>query len=152
MNSLFLTATSTIKEIEKVPEHSVKELLDKSHMNIQLEDAIIFGIKLVVIYIIVRVLAAIAKYLFRHTMRKQAEKGMDVTKVMFLRQIVVTAIYIIGCASFLSLIPGMEKISNSILASAGILAMAVGLASQEALSNIVGGLFIIFTRPFKVGI
>lgn len=151
MNSLFLTATSTIKEIEKVPEHSVKELLDKSHMNIRLEDAIIFGIKLVVIYIIVRVLSAIAKYLFRHTMRKQAEKGMDVTKVMFLRQIVVTAIYIIGCASFLSLIPGMEKISNSILASAGILAMAVGLASQEALSNIVGGMFIIFTRPFKVG-
>ena len=76
---------------------------------------------------------------------------MDVTKVMFLKQIVVTAIYIIGCATFLSLIPGMEKISNSILASAGILAMAVGLASQEALSNIVGGLFIIFTRPFKVG-
>ena len=107
MNSLFLAATSTIKEIEKVPEHSVKELLDKSHMNIRLEDAIIFGIKLVVIYIIVRVLSAIAKYLFRHTMRKQAEKGMDVTKVMFLRQIVVTAIYIIGCASFLSLIPGM---------------------------------------------
>lgn len=151
MNSIFLAATSTIKEIEKVPEHSVKELLDKAHLNIRLEDAIIFGIKLVVIYIIVRVLSAIAKYLFRHTMRKQAEKGMDVTKVMFLRQIVVTAIYIIGCASFLSLIPGMEKISNSILASAGILAMAVGLASQEALSNIVGGLFIIFTRPFKVG-
>lgn len=45
----------------------------------------------------------------------------------------------------------MEKVSNSILASAGIMAMAVGLASQEALSNIVGGLFIIFSRPFKVG-
>ena len=45
----------------------------------------------------------------------------------------------------------MEKVSNSILASAGIMAMAVGLASQEALSNIIGGLFIIFSRPFKVG-
>lgn len=149
--NLMLAATSTVKELEKVPEHSLKELLDRAHLNIRLEDAIIFGIKLVVIYLIVRILTAITKYIFRHTMRKQAKKGMDVTKVMFLRQIVVTAIYIIGCATFLSLIPSMEKISNSILASAGILAMAVGLASQEALSNIVGGLFIIFTRPFKVG-
>lgn len=148
MHSLLLTSIETI---EKVPEHSLKHLLNEAHLNIKVEDAIIFGIKLAVIYLIVRVLTAVAKYIFRHTMRKQAEKGMDVTKVMFLKQIVVTAIYIIGCATFLSLIPGMEKISNSILASAGILAMAVGLASQEALSNIVGGLFIIFTRPFKVG-
>lgn len=151
MNSLLLAATATIKEIEKVPEHSLKHLLAEAHLNIKVEDAIIFGVKLVVIYLVVRILTAFAKYIFRHTMRKQAEKGMDVTKVMFLKQIVVTAIYIIGSATFLSLIPGMEKISNSILASAGILAMAVGLASQEALSNIVGGLFIIFTRPFKVG-
>ena len=151
INNLLLNASGSIKELERVPEHSLKELLDEAHLNIRLEDAIIFGIKLVVIYLIVRVLTATAKYIFRHTMRKQAERGMDVTKVMFLKQIVVTAIYIIGCATFLSLIPGMEKISNSILASAGILAMAVGLASQEALSNIVGGLFIIFTRPFKVG-
>ncbi len=147
MTNSFLSITS----IEKVPEHSLKHLLNEAHLNIKLEDAIIFGIKLVIIYLVVRILTALAKYIFRHTMRKQAEKGMDVTKVMFLKQIVVTAIYIIGCATFLSLIPGMEKISNSILASAGILAMAVGLASQEALSNIVGGLFIIFTRPFKVG-
>lgn len=151
MINFFLEATQSINELEKVPEHSLKHLMNEAHLNIRLEDAIIFGIKLVVIYIVVRVLTALAKYIFRHTMRKQAEKGMDVTKVMFLKQIVVTAIYIIGCATFLSLIPGMEKISNSILASAGILAMAVGLASQEALSNIVGGLFIIFTRPFKVG-
>ncbi|HCD77061.1 MAG TPA: mechanosensitive ion channel protein MscS [Prevotella sp.] len=151
MLKLFLAATQSIKELERVPEHSLKHLLNEAHLNIKLEDAIIFGIKLVVIYLVVRILTALAKYIFRHTMRKQAEKGMDVTKVMFLKQIVVTAIYIIGCATFLSLIPGMEKISNSILASAGILAMAVGLASQEALSNIVGGLFIIFTRPFKVG-
>ena len=151
MICLLLAAGESLTQLEKVPEHSLKHLLGKAHLNIGVEDAIIFGVKLVVIYLIVRVLTALTKYIFRHTMRKQAENGMDVTKVMFLKQIVVTAIYIIGCATFLSLIPGMEKISNSILASAGILAMAVGLASQEALSNIVGGLFIIFTRPFKVG-
>lgn len=66
---------NSISEIEKVPEHSLKHLLNEAHFNIKVEDAIIFGIKLVVIYLIVRILTAIAKYLFRHTMRKQAEKG-----------------------------------------------------------------------------
>lgn len=110
-----------------------------------------FLIKGALIYLFVRVLTAIVKYLFLRSQRRQGKIVLDETKLGFVRQIIVTAIYIIGVAAFLSLIPGMEKVSNSILASAGIMAMAVGLASQEALSNIVGGLFIIFSRPFKVG-
>lgn len=110
-----------------------------------------FLIKGALIYLFVRVITAIVKYLFLRSQRRQGKIVLDETKLGFVRQIIVTAIYIIGVAAFLSLIPGMEKVSNSILASAGIMAMAVGLASQEALSNIVGGLFIIFSRPFKVG-
>lgn len=112
---------------------------------------IIFCIKALLIFLFVKTLTGLTKYLFKRSMRKQGKIVLDETKVGFIKQMIVTAIYIIGVAAFLSLIPGMEKVSNSILASAGILAMAVGLASQEALSNIVGGLFIIFSRPFKVG-
>lgn len=110
-----------------------------------------FLVKGALIYLFVRALTALVKYLFLRSQRRQGKIVLDETKLGFVRQIIVTAIYIIGVAAFLSLIPGMEKVSNSILASAGIMAMAVGLASQEALSNIVGGLFIIFSRPFKVG-
>ncbi len=129
----------------------IMELLQSLHLNVRLEDALVFCAKAAVIYLFVRALTALVKYLFRRSLRRGGRLALDVTKVMFIRQMVVTAIYIIGSAAFLSLIPGMEKVSNSILASAGILAMAVGLASQEALSNIVGGLFIIFSQPFKVG-
>ncbi|MGM9705217.1 MAG: mechanosensitive ion channel family protein, partial [Prevotella sp.] len=109
-------------------------------------------IKAIIIYIFVRIVTGITKYLFNRSLKKQGKLVvLDETKTGFIRQMIVSAVYIIGCAAILSLIPGMEKISNSILASAGILAMAVGLASQEALSNIIGGLFIIFSRPFKVG-
>ena len=48
-------------------------------------------------------------------------------------------------------IPGLEKIGSSILASAGILTAAVALASQEALSNFIGGAFIVIGKPFKLG-
>lgn len=129
----------------------LNEIMRITFFGVSVDSMIRFCVKAVVIYLFVRLLTAFTKYLFRRSLRKQGKVVLDETKVMFIRQIVVTGIYIIGVAAFLSLIPGMEKVSNSILASAGILAMAVGLASQEALSNIVGGLFIIFSRPFKVG-
>lgn len=129
----------------------MKEILDTVVFGVSLKWVTTFLIKGVLIYLFVRLLTALVKYLFRRSQRRQGKIVLDETKVGFMRQIVVTAIYIIGGAAMLSLIPGMEKVSNSILASAGIMAMAVGLASQEALSNIVGGLFIIFSRPFKVG-
>ncbi len=127
------------------------ELLHYTVLGVSLESVIVFFIKAAVIYGFVRVLTAITKFLFKRSLKRQGKLALDETKVSFLRRIVVTAIYIIGISAFLSLIPGMEKVSNSILASAGILAMAVGLASQDALSNVIGGLFIIFSRPFRVG-
>lgn len=130
----------------------MKEVMDFAVFGITVRWMVTFCVKAAVIYLFVRVVTAFVKYLFRRSRRSQGKLVMlDETKTGFIRQMIVSAVYIIGCAAFLSLIPGMEKVSNSILASAGILAMAVGLASQEALSNIVGGLFIIFSRPFKVG-
>ena len=110
-----------------------------------------FVVKAGLIYLFIRILTALAKYFFRRSMRRDRKAILDDTKVGFVRHIVIAVIYVIGTTAILSLIPGMEKVSNSILASAGIVAMAVGLASQDALSNIVGGLFIVFSRPFRVG-
>lgn len=131
---------------------NLKEVMEFTVFGVSIGGFISFCIKAIIIYIFVRIVTGITKYLFNRSLKKQGKLVvLDETKTGFIRQMIVSAVYIIGCAAILSLIPGMEKISNSILASAGILAMAVGLASQEALSNIIGGLFIIFSRPFKVG-
>ena len=129
----------------------MKEMLDLTVFGLSLRWIVVFCVKAAVIYLFVRLVTAFIKYMFRRSLRRQGKLAVDETKAGFIRQIVVAVVYIIGAAAFLSLIPGMEKVSNSILASAGIGAMAVGLASQDALSNVVGGLFIIFSRPFKVG-
>ena len=130
---------------------NLKEMLDLTVFGLSLRWIVVFCVKAAVIYLFVRLVTAFIKYMFRRSLRRQGKLAVDETKAGFIRQIVVAVVYIIGVAAFLSLIPGMEKVSNSILASAGIGAMAVGLASQDALSNVVGGLFIIFSRPFKVG-
>lgn len=130
----------------------IDNILELSLFGITVRAVLRFCIKAALIYLFVRIVTTLVKYFFNRSLKKQGRLvALDETKRGFIRQMVVAAVYIIGCAAFLSLIPGMEKISNSILASAGIMAMAVGLASQEALSNIVGGMFIVFSRPFKVG-
>ena len=129
---------------------TMEEILNTVIFGVSVRWLVGFAIKGIIIYLFVRILTGVTKYLFRRSMRRQGKIILDETKVSFMRRIIITAIYIIGVAAFLSLIPGMEKVSNSILASAGIVAMAVGLASQDALSNVVGGMFIIFSHPFKL--
>ena len=130
---------------------TMEEILNTVIFGVSVRWLVGFAIKGIIIYLFVRILTGVTKYLFRRSMRRQGKIILDETKVSFMRRIIITAIYIIGVEAFLSLIPGMEKVSNSILASAGIVAMAVGLASQDALSNVVGGMFIIFSHPFKLG-
>lgn len=130
----------------------IEKIMEMSLFGISIHAVLRFCIKAAIIYLFVRIVTGLVKYFFNRSLKRQGRLvTLDETRTSFIRQMVVAAVYIVGCAAFLSLIPGMEKISNSILASAGILAMAVGLASQEALSNIVSGLFIVFSRPFKVG-
>lgn len=45
----------------------------------------------------------------------------------------------------------MENLMTTLLASGGILAVVIGLASQEAASNIVAGMMILFSKPFNIG-
>ena len=130
---------------------NVHEFLNNTILNISIEKLISFFIKALLIYGITQVAVSFTKYLFRRSKKKKKLAILDQTTSSFIQRLLVYTLYIIGMAIFLSLIPGMEKVSSSILAGAGIMAMAVGFASQEALSNFVSGLFIVFGKPFRIG-
>ena len=44
----------------------------------------------------------------------------------------------------------MKTLGHSILAGAGIISLVAGLASQQALSNIMSGFLIVLFKPFKI--
>ncbi len=68
--------------------------------------------------------------------------------ILRVKRIVIYCILTLGIlAQFASL----SLIFNSLLASGGILALTIGLASQEAAGNLIAGLFIIFYKPFRIG-
>lgn len=129
----------------------VKDILDFSILGISIKGPLIFFIKVIIIYAFCQTVVSIIKYLFRKSMKRKSKLSIDKTSAGFVQRMIVYTIYILGMVSVLAMIPGMKTVTNSILASAGILTAAVGLASQDALANIIGGVFIIFTKPFRVG-
>ena len=86
----------------------------------------------------------------RFLVRSARIMNNDPTKYKFLRHFLRAVIYITGFAWAISEVPYLKSVSSSLLAGAGVLAVAVGFASQQALSNIVSGLFIIIFKPFRI--
>lgn len=74
----------------------------------------------------------------------------DPTNYQFLRHAITAVIYTIGFGMAIFQIDALKAVAGSLLAGAGIVAVAVGFASQHALSNVVSGLFIILFKPYRI--
>lgn len=90
-------------------------------------------------------------FYFRFLKKNASVINSNPTTYTFLGHFVKAIIIIIGFGLALFHIPQFKTLATSMLAGAGILAVAVGLASQKALGNIVSGLFIVIFKPFKIG-
>ena len=72
------------------------------------------------------------------------------TTFKFIGHIARAIIYLTGFGMAINMIPQLKSVATSMFASAGILAVARGFASQNAFANIVSGIFIVIFKPFKV--
>ena len=104
-------------------------------------------VALLVLLIALRLVGAF----FKRAERRLKDHGRDITPLRYLRYAVKAALYAICLTGALRHLPGMEAVMTSLLAGSGIAAVVVGLASQQALGNIVSGMVILLFRPFKVG-
>ena len=88
---------------------------------------------------------------FKRTIRKKNLNNSDTTNFRFLRYLLVVGIYSTGFLLMFLTFPSMRIVAQTALGGAGIVAVVVAIASQEALANIVSGIFIIAFKPFKIG-
>src|SRR5690606_28115927 len=103
------------------------------------------------ISIITIVLASSLNIWFRRSSERKIRRNEDPTVMRFGRYVVVSIIYTVGVMFILMAFPPLKGIAQTALGGAGILALIAGVASQEALANLVGGIFIISFKPFKIG-
>lgn len=104
-------------------------------------------LSLIILFIALR----ITNRLFRRAHRRIEAAGREVRHLRYLRYVVRGIIYFTCIGSVLNQIPGLDSMFTSLLAGSGILAVVVGIASQEAVGNIVSGALILLFKPFKVG-
>lgn len=73
------------------------------------------------------------------------------TQFGMLHKVVVFLVVVIAVAVILMTFSAIRSIGDSLLASAGLASLVVGLAAKGTLSNLVAGVQIAFTQPFRIG-
>ena len=97
------------------------------------------------------ILAFLVNRIFKRVIKRSAEEMRnDPTNYIFLSHAIIAIIYTVGFGVAIYIVPSLRTLARSLLAGAGILAVAIGFASQHALSNIISGFFIVLFKPFKV--
>lgn len=95
---------------------------------------------------------------FAAAMDLQAENSGDLaaarsrrTRVAILSRTATFAIVFVTVGLMLFQLPGVSEVGATLLASAGLAALAVGAAAQPALKSLVAGLQMALTEPLRLG-
>jgi small conductance mechanosensitive channel len=130
------TAVKTINAIDQVKTRVVAFLTD-------------YGFQIIGALIILAIGVAIAWWIGRALRQWLEKKNVEPPIVMLAVRVVRLLIFLVA------LLQALEKLSVPIgpaLAGIGVAGVGVGLALQGVLGNLVAGLTIIFTKPFRVGV
>lgn len=113
-------------------------------------------IRSILVTLIVIIVCVVLSKILRKFLDKYFDNAVkllkgDPTNYNFFKNGVTFVIFMVGIIIIFRTTPGLKNIGTTLVASAGILAAVVGFASQQAFSNIVGGIFIVIFKPFRVG-
>ena len=111
------------------------------------ESLIIFG---VLVLITVLFASLVGRYLQRLLAKKSEDQRIDITSFIFLKHIIVATIYFFGIGLALLTLPISKNFAHSLFAGAGASTLILGFASQQVLSNIMSGVYLIVKKPFRI--
>lgn len=119
-----------------------------------------FDTTLLLTIILILIVAGVASRLSKSAINKhlkniaesQEVKDYDnATRLRFLKNGVNFIIVIISTLLITYTIPSLRALAVTLFAGASIFAAFIAFASQQAFSNIVSGIFIVWFKPFRVG-
>jgi small conductance mechanosensitive channel len=107
---------------------------------------------IIIIILFTVIMTRIISWLFNKYITKASEKlKIDPTRYKFFKNATAVILWGFSFAAIVSLIPPLQTIAFSLFAGAGILVAVIGFAAQQAFSNIINGIFIVISKPFRVG-
>jgi small-conductance mechanosensitive channel len=100
----------------------------------------------VVIFVVAYLVVRAATYILTRLSERSVER-----RITFKMFVPVTRFVVYAAAMYLVLIPLLELTSEQILAFSAVFGAVLALGVQDLFANVVGGLVIIFERPYTVG-
>jgi small-conductance mechanosensitive channel len=95
------------------------------------------------------ILSRTIKWLINKSFEK--EDHLDTTRFKFFRNASSLIIWTVAFAIIIYTIPQLRSVAVTLFAGAGIFMAILGFAAQQAFSNIISGIFIVISKPFRVG-
>jgi small-conductance mechanosensitive channel len=115
------------------------------------KDVLYYVVLILGTFLVAALLSSLLRKLMGVFIDKYAEKlRTDPTNFKFLKNSVPFVIYTSAIIFIFTKIPFLNSLGTALFAGAGILAVIVGFASQQAFSNIISGIFILIFKPFKI--
>lgn len=105
---------------------------------------VVFGLA----FILERALTFVLQRFFT---RASANLKVDPTNYKFFLNAIRLIMVLVAIIVIFLVIPELREIGLTLGAGAGVLTVIIGFAGQQALSNIVGGIFIVIYKPIRVG-
>ena len=78
-------------------------------------------------------------------------RKVDDTVVRYVKRVANLLVFITAGLVFVSLVPGLDGLFRTLLASAGVTALVFGFAAKSTLSNFISGMSLAVYRPFRIG-
>ncbi len=104
-------------------------------------------------WLIVAVLAALSDWI-THRYRLDVVDNLRArqvrTQAMVLRRSATVVVVVIASALVLMQFPGVEDLGTSLLASAGLAGIVIGIAARPAVANLLAGLQLAMTQPIRI--
>ncbi|MGV1048197.1 MAG: mechanosensitive ion channel family protein [Solirubrobacterales bacterium] len=73
------------------------------------------------------------------------------TRLRLLRRLVLAMIFLIVAMIALSQFTDLKRLATGVLASSAVLALIIGFAAQHTIGNLVAGVQIGISQPFRIG-
>ena len=119
-------------------------------------DTVLFAaLLLVAAWLVIRVVGRLsdtARRRYQGSLSETSYRGRQLKTQLSVAQkafLAIAAVIVLGIA--LSSFPGLGSLSISLLASAGVLTLLIGIAAQPLLGNLIAGIQIAATEPVQIG-
>ena len=73
------------------------------------------------------------------------------TRLRFLRRLAILIVFVVLAAIAIAQFTELKRLATGILASTAVLAAIIGFAAQHSIANVIGGVQLAISQPFRIG-